>query len=216
MGASPIIVEDVSIWTAVFQGLLAFFSPCVLPLIPFFLSLLMERKCTSRICLFCVGFCASFALMGALSGFVGSRFETGYVGVVSGSLIITLSVLYILDIRTFRSPVKLLDRFGWDSRISGLILGSVVGLMWMPCSTPALAGALAMASLSGTALKGAVLLLAYSLGILVPFLVLGRPVSEIFYKMPDSLRKLVRVSIGVVMMAMGVGVLTGHPIILMR
>ncbi len=212
MGAKPILVEEVSFWMAIVQGLMAFFSPCVLPLIPFFLSLLLERRCTSKICLFCVGFCTAFSLMGAASGFIGSRFETNIIGIVAGAIMVFFSVLYILDVRTFKTPVRLLDKLGGGSKASGFVLGAAVGLMWMPCSTPVLAGALTMASLSGTAIKGALLLLAYSLGILIPFLVLGKPISDVFYRVPDAFKKVLRVSIGLLMAIMGIGVMTGHPL----
>lgn len=180
-----ITITQVDLWTALVHGLISFLSPCVLPLLPTFAALLLYDKAKnafSRIVGFFLGLSLTFASLGALSGLIGGFVSKSLLRYISGTLIILMALLFLFQVQLFRpKPVKL-GKFRAGGLLSGLGLGFGVGLVWIPCASPILASILAIAATKGTALKGAVLLFVYSLGISIPFLTIGGVVSKLFTK----------------------------------
>ncbi len=162
------------------EGIITFISPCLLPMLPIYLSYFAggrgDRSLKrTLICSvgFVLGFTVVFVAMGALAGTLGS-FLLKYrraVDVLSGLIVIFfgLSFLGVIKVNLFRGSQKQVDTSDlgfWSSALFGLVFS--VG--WTPCVGAFLGSALVMASQQGKALTGMLMLLAYSLGLGVPFL----------------------------------------------
>ena len=161
------------------EGIVTFISPCLLPMLPIYISYFAgggERSTgkTLRCALgFVLGFTAVFVAMGALAGTVGSfliRYQT-IVNIILGGIVILfgLNFLGVLNLNLFKgmkSDVKTADMNFW----SAFIFGVVFSVGWTPCVGVFLGSALMLASQQGSALVGTLMLLSYSLGLGVPFL----------------------------------------------
>ena len=161
------------------EGLVTFISPCLLPMLPIYLSYLAggsvneNRTSAFRNALgFVMGFSVTFIALGALAGTLGaalSRHQTA-VNAVSGLLVIIfgLNFLGVLKIPLFRGIRSGgIKKAGfWPSVLFGIIFS----IGWTPCVGAFLGSALMLASQQGSTLKGVALLVCYSLGLGVPFL----------------------------------------------
>ena len=160
------------------EGIITFISPCLLPMLPIYISYFSGggvrsvRKTVTTALGFVLGFTAVFVAMGALAGTVGSfltRHQTA-VNIISGVIVIFfgLNFLGVLKLNLFRGGVS------FDGRELGFwsaaLFGVVFSVGWTPCVGAFLGSALVMASQQGTALKGMGMLLSYSTGLGVPFL----------------------------------------------
>jgi cytochrome c-type biogenesis protein len=183
------MASDVSIFAALFAGVLSFLSPCVLPLVPPYLVYLagtsLERfaddepeprvrwETIGAACLFVAGFSTVFVALGASAASFGSliRIYADKLAIVAGVVIIIMglhflgltriALLYREKRVTIPKPVGL-----WGAYVMGLAFA----FGWTPCIGPILAVILAIAASEATVTKGALLLLVYSLGLGIPFL----------------------------------------------
>ncbi|WP_448379128.1 cytochrome c biogenesis CcdA family protein [Fervidobacterium sp.] len=175
-----LVQTDVSIWVALVHGLLSFFSPCVLPLIPGFIGIVLGgQKRFQRLAGFFIGFSVIFSLLGGFSSLLGT-FLAKYGDIlekVIGIGIITLGILYMLEIQIFKGKNANVWKFKNAGFVGGLILGGAIGFVWIPCSSPVLASILLIAA-QKSVLKGILLLFVYSLGISIPFLTIGAALSK--------------------------------------
>jgi cytochrome c-type biogenesis protein len=178
-------MEEVSLFVAFGAGLLSFFSPCVLPLVPVYLAsvcgteILESEAKRSRFPIFfhslsfVVGFAIVFVALGAAAGLAG--FAIG-----SHSLILKIGGGLLIAFGLF-----LLASLGATSGyLRSLLIGALFSLAWTPCIGPVLGGILTLAWSSETVWRGAYLLAVYSLGLGIPFLVIGIAF--------DSLRPILR------------------------
>ena len=165
-------------------GLISFASPCVFPLVPGYLSFVAggevreEKQPVVPILLFIAGFAAVFSALGAFTGAM-TRFLRSSAGIrISGAIIIAFGLLMLLYALRLGSPTlfaerrPLLDRVQ-PGRAWAFPLGVAFGAGWTPCIGPVLAGVLAIAGSQGGSLRGALLLFVYSLGLGLPFLLVG-------------------------------------------
>lgn len=161
------------------EGIITFISPCLLPMLPIYLSYFAgggERK-TKKTLLgatgFVLGFTVVFSALGALAGTLGGflkQHET-VVNIILGLIVIIFGLNYIgvFKLKLFnggKSRVKKTE-MGF---FSAFLFGMVFSVGWTPCVGAFLGSALAMASSEGNMLKGVIMLLLYSLGLGVPFL----------------------------------------------
>ena len=162
------------------EGVVTFISPCLLPMLPIYVSYFAgggqrstgkTLKCASG---FVLGFSLVFMAMGALAGTLGSflsRYQTA-VNVVCGLIIIVFGLNYlgVLKLKLFRgmSGSAKTENLNFGS---AMVFGIVFSLGWTPCVGTFLGTALMMAGQQGSALIGMGMLLCYSLGLGVPFLV---------------------------------------------
>lgn len=161
------------------EGIITFLSPCLLPMLPIYVSYFAgggersTRKTLTNALGFILGFTVVFVALGALAGTLGSFLKSHQtaVNIVSGLLVIFfgLSFLGVFRLSFFQG-----SRFRVDSEhmgfFSALIFGLIFSLGWTPCVGAFLGSALALASQQGHVVQGMVMLLAYSLGLGVPFL----------------------------------------------
>ena len=160
------------------EGIITFISPCLLPMLPIYISYFAgggERKTSKTVTCalgFVTGFTLMFMAMGALAGTVGSflrQYETA-VNIVSGLAVIFfgLSFLGVFKLKLFQGT-----RYSVDAKNMGffpaLVFGVVFSVGWTPCVGAFLGSALMLASQQGHVVEGMLMLLAYSLGLGIPF-----------------------------------------------
>jgi cytochrome c-type biogenesis protein len=209
-------------------GLLSFLSPCVLPLIPSYLSFIggaslgvPEETQRSRLqafyqtLAFVIGFSLVFVALGALfSAALGALGQlTRTVNIVAGLIVIALGANFLFD---FWKVLEMERRAHVTRRPSGLVgavlVGMAFGAGWAPCVGPILSSILLLAGSSGSVVQGLGLLLLYSLGLGVPFLLTGlffsaakRALQRLKPYMP-----LIRTVSGVFLIGVGLLILFGQ------
>ncbi|MBE5971984.1 MAG: cytochrome c biogenesis protein CcdA [Lachnoclostridium sp.] len=161
------------------EGIITFISPCLLPMLPIYISYFagggersMKKTLTGAIG-FVIGFTVVFTAMGALAGTLGSflKVHQTAINVISGLVVIFfgLNFLGILHINLFNGSRASMDTSNM-SFFSAMLFGVIFSLGWTPCVGAFLGSALALASQQGSILTGTLMLLSYSLGLGVPFI----------------------------------------------
>jgi cytochrome c-type biogenesis protein len=178
---------------AIFAGVISFASPCVLPLVPGYLSYaagMTEVRSRGRAALgsilFVLGFSALFISYGAIFGSLGSKISSNsnLISVILGLLTIAMGTVFLFNQKFYRSfkPV-------WKVR-AGLVgapmLGLLFGVGWTPCIGPTLAAVQTLSFQESSALRGAILSFAYCVGLGSPFILVG-----IFFDKSNRLRKFI-------------------------
>ena len=161
------------------EGIITFISPCLLPMLPIYISYFAgggERsvgKTLKGALGFVTGFTAIFVALGALAGTVGSfllEYQTA-VNILSGLVVIFfgLNFLGVFHLNLFRGSRRSVatDNMGF---FSALLFGVIFSVGWTPCVGTFLGSALMLASQQGHAVEGMLMLLAYSLGLGIPFI----------------------------------------------
>jgi cytochrome c-type biogenesis protein len=167
-------------------GLISFLSPCVLPLIPGYISFisgsslneLLEKKKINLIplILFSMGFSFVFILFGAAASFLGQILleNSQTLRVIAGLIIIvfSLQLIGIINISFLNFEKKIYTQKNNNIWFS-FIVGMAFGFGWTPCIGPILGSILALASTEETIFKAVILLTFYSLGLAIPFILSG-------------------------------------------
>ena len=225
-------MESVNILTAFAFGLLSFISPCVLPIVPGYISFISGvsfeemqnadsrsaiRKRIATNCLFFIlGFSLVFIALGASATAVG-HFLHEQLNIISKIAGIVIIVFGLHMIGVFKIPfLNYEKRFNTNAKPIGLLGTFLVGMAfafgWAPCIGPILAAILAIASQQDTVLKGTMLLGVYSLGLGVPFLVAGLSLT-LFYNAFNKLKRhlhKVEVVGGALLVVVGVLIMTNY------
>jgi len=160
-----------------FEGILTFISPCLLPMLPVYISYFAGGEANSRKTIknalgFILGFTLLFTAMGALAGTLGSflsKYQT-VVNIVSGLIVVFfgLSFMGIIKLNLFRGGTRM--QTGELGFFSSALFGVIFSVGWTPCVGAFLGSALMLASQQGHVLEGTLMLLSYSLGLGIPFL----------------------------------------------
>ena len=161
------------------EGIITFISPCLLPMLPIYISYFAgggersTKKTLTGAIGFVVGFTVVFTLMGALAGTVGSFLKEHQtaVNIISGIVVIFfgLNFLGVFKLNLFRGSDRSVDTSNMGF-FSAMFFGMIFSLGWTPCVGAFLGSALMLASQQGSVLVGTLMLLAYSLGLGVPFI----------------------------------------------
>jgi cytochrome c-type biogenesis protein len=182
-------------------GILSFLSPCVLPLVPGYVSLISgasvddlkssDRRMLSTVMLhsvtFILGFSFVFIVLGAAATGLGQLFNEyrHILARVAGVVVIIfgLHLTGILKIKALYADKRLHEVKGSSSALGSFVVGFAFAFGWTPCIGPILAGILALASQEDRVLKGVMLLAIYSLGLAVPFMLTSLGVDRflVFY-----------------------------------
>lgn len=220
--------ETISYQAALIAGLLSFFSPCILPLIPAYFSFITgysadeltrdsketRKKVIITTLVYVSGFSFIFILLGASASFLGGFISeyTYILRYIGGGIvfILGLHLLGIINIQTLnfekrvhytKKPIHLLGVF---------VIGMAFGAGWSPCIGPMLGSILIVAGNQETVAQGVLLLSVYSAGLALPFILLSFFVNRIFEIMKRASRAIVYVNktAGVFLVILGILLIT--------
>ncbi|MDA7594190.1 cytochrome c biogenesis protein CcdA [Candidatus Pelagibacter sp.] len=206
-------------------GLISFLSPCVLPLIPGYISyisgasldeLLANKKINLvPLILFTLGFSFVFIIFGAAASYLGQVLlqNSETLRIIAGLIIIifSLQLIGIININFLNFEKKIYTKKNNNIWFS-FIIGMAFGFGWTPCIGPILGSILALASTEETVFKAIILLSFYSLGLAIPFILSGYLMQR-FLMFSKNFRKninLVTKSGGVILLITGVLILTNQ------
>jgi len=212
------------------MGLVSFLSPCILPLIPSYVSYITgisyddlvskdARKKNVRVTLqhslaFVAGFSIIFVLLGASASLMG-QVLTQYLDVIRtvGGVLIIIMGVFVMDvvkIPFLQREAKLRLKNRPAGYIGTVIVGMIFGAGWTPCTGPFLGSVLTLAMDAATLGRGMVLLLFYSLGLGIPFILSALAISE-FLTHSGRVKKhfkTIKIVSGVVLIIMGILLIT--------
>ena len=164
---------------AFLEGIITFISPCLLPMLPVYISYFANgennRKRTfCNAVAFVAGFTAVFLVLGAFAGTVGAalkRYETA-VNIVTGGIVVILGLNFsgLLQIGLLNRTKKPDVEIKTENIFSTFLFGMIFSIGWTPCVGAFLGSAMMLASDRGTMTEGLLMLLVYSLGLGIPFL----------------------------------------------
>jgi cytochrome c-type biogenesis protein len=219
--------SGVGILAALAAGVVSFLSPCVLPLVPGYLSAVSGvsanelesagwRRVLGPSLLFVASFSAIFILLGLTATGLGSVLQDHkeLLTKIAGALIVLMGLLFVGSLFIVKLNREwhvnaLLDRAGKGGPI---VAGAAFAIAWTPCIGPTLGAILGAASLSGSAGHGALLLAVYSAGLAIPFILTAVAFSQMttaFDVVKRHYQAIVAVG-GVILIAMGVLIFTGE------
>jgi len=217
----------VGIFAALAAGVVSFLSPCVLPLVPGYLSAVTGvsaseldeagwRRVLGPSLLFVASFSAIFILLGLTATGLGSTLQNHkeLLTKISGALIIGMGVLFVASLFITRLNREwhveaLLERAG---RGGPIVAGAAFAIAWTPCIGPTLGAILTAASLSDSAARGAFLLAVYSAGLAIPFILTALAFSRMtsaFAVVKRHYQAIVALG-GVILIAMGILIWSGQ------
>jgi cytochrome c-type biogenesis protein len=219
--------SGVTILAALAAGVVSFLSPCVLPLVPGYLSAVSGvsvaeiddagwRRVLGPSLLFVASFSAIFVLLGLTATGLGSFLQDNkqLLTKISAALIIAMGVFFVASLFIARLNREwhldaLLERAGKGGPV---VAGAAFAIAWTPCIGPTLGAILAAASLTGSAARGAFLLAVYSAGLAIPFLLTAIAFSQMttaFAVVKRHYQVIVAVG-GLILIAMGILIWTGE------
>lgn len=204
------------------EGLITFISPCILPMIPIYVSYFMGESTNSKnkaflnSLFFVFGFTLIFTLMGAGASTFGIFFGkyNKIINVFCGILLILFGLNYIgiLNISLFQKSFKLKSNIKDFTFFNSFLFGIIFGIGWTPCVGPFLGSALMIASNSNKVLEGVLMLFSYSLGLGIPF-VLSSLLIDSLKQTFDFIKKnynMVNKISGSLLVVIGLFMVSGH------
>ena len=212
---------------AFLAGLISFLSPCVLPLIPGYISYisgtsynkLIEKKnnlVIVKTIFFTLGFSFVFVALGSTASFIGKFFliNSNILRIIAGSIIIFFSLHFIgiINFKFLNRDMKIFTGQYSNNLAFPLIVGAAFGFGWTPCIGPILGSILALAAIEETINKSILLLSFYSLGLAVPFIVSGILIDKFLF-FSKNYRKYISAVIkvgGTILLITGIAILTGQ------
>jgi len=225
-------IENISFFLAFIAGLLSILSPCVLPLLPSYVSYItgisfedltesnvskdVFRKTLFHSLLFICGFSFIFIFLGASASFLGKTLGQyqDMIARIGGGIIILFGLHLIGIIKfSFLQGEKKADLKEKPAGIFGSILvGVVFAAAWTPCVGPILGSILTLAAAKGNVASGVYLLTAYSLGFAIPFLLFSLFLNSFLFHFQKFRKHLRLVSIlsGILLLILGVSLITGY------
>ena len=206
-------------------GLISFLSPCVLPLIPGYISyisgqslqeILNQKKINFfPLILFCLGISTVFVLLGASASFLGQTLlqNSEILRIVAGIVIIifSLQLIGIINI-PYLNFEKRFDAKESRNILFPYVIGVAFGFGWTPCIGPILGSILALASIEETLSRAVILLILYSLGLAIPFVLSGYLIQR-FLLFSKNFRKNINIISkigGIILLVTGILILTNQ------
>ena len=212
---------------AFLAGLISFLSPCVLPLIPGYISYisgtslekLAQNKNNSvviKTIFFTCGFSIVFIGLGSTASYLGSFFlSNSHILRITAGLVIIIFSLQLVGIVNFKfmnKDIRIFTNKYNDNLSFPLIVGAAFGFGWTPCIGPILGSILALAAIEGNINKSVLLLSSYSLGLAIPFIISGILINR-FILFSKSFKKYIPVITkigGIILFLTGVAILTNQ------
>jgi len=215
----------IELFLAFGAGLISFLSPCVLPLIPGYISYVsgttLDEMINSKkinlypLILFTLGFTIVFVIFGATASYIGKIIlkNSETFRILAGTVIIVFSlhILKIINIQFLNYQKKINSNIS-PSILSSLLIGMAFGFGWTPCIGPILGSILLLASTEESVNRGILLLLFYSLGLAIPFILSGYLFQK-FLMISKNLKsniKLISNLGGVLLLVTGILIITNQ------
>jgi len=207
-------------------GLISFLSPCVLPLIPGYISYISgeslgdiiekQKKILLKTILFTLGFSLVFISFGATASLIGNLLleYSNVLRIIAGIIIIifSLQLIGILNLNFLNSEKRFQTKNYSNNLFFPVIVGGAFGFGWTPCIGPVLGSILTLAAVESSIGKGILLLSFYSLGLAIPFVLSGYGISK-FLEFSKNFRKniqIVSITGGVILLITGFLILTNQ------
>jgi cytochrome c-type biogenesis protein len=219
-------MSSITFLTAFTGGILSFLSPCILPLVPVYLANIAgasvltpdppdRRHIFLHTISFIVGFSLVFIALGASLGLLGAAMPQGVLEKVAGALLITFGIFLIAATKVpWLNYEKRLNfaRAKGTGYLRSLLIGVIFSLGWIPCVGPILGGILALAASSQTVWQGVYLLLAYCLGLGLPFIAVGLALGTAsrFIKWLSRHAFVTSIVAAILLISIGILMLTGY------
>ena len=205
-------------------GLISFLSPCVLPLIPGYISYISgeslgdivekQKKVILKTVLFSLGFSLVFISFGATASLIGNILleNSNTLRIIAGIIIIifSLQLIGILNLNFLNQEKRFQTKNYSNNLFFPVLVGAAFGFGWTPCIGPVLGSILTLAAVESSIGKGILLLSFYSLGLAIPFILSGYGISK-FLAFSKNFRKnikIVSVTGGVILLITGILILT--------
>ena len=212
---------------AFLAGLISFLSPCVLPLIPGYISYISgtsfdkikEKKrnlIIFKTIFFTLGFSFVFIALGSTASLLGKFFliNSNILRIVAGIIIIffSLQLIGVINLKFMNKDIRFFNYRYNNSLAFPLIVGAAFGFGWTPCIGPILGSILSLAALEDSLLTGIYLLSFYSLGLALPFIISGILINKyiFFSKNFKKYTPIIMKIGGIVLFLTGITILTGH------
>ena len=202
------------------EGIITFISPCLLPMLPIYISYFAgggersTKKTVVNALGFVLGFTLVFTALGALAGTLGSiliKYQT-IVNIVCGAVVIFfgLNFLGVLKLNLFRGMSGEIETENMGF-FSAMLFGMIFSVGWTPCVGAFLGSALMLASTQGQILKGVVMLLCYSMGLGIPFLISAVLIDKLksAFLFIKKNYYIINVICGIFLIIVGIGMASG-------
>lgn len=208
------------------EGIITFISPCILPLLPLYISYFAgdnlsraeknESSALTNSLGFVLGFTVVFTLLGGLAGSLGNliKRQSIILNIISGIIIIIFGLNYmgVIKIGFLEKTLKLNIKIKSFKFFSSVLFGIIFAIGWTPCIGTFLGSALMIAVNSRHIIKGIVMLLIYSLGLGIPFIICAVLIDNLketfnFIKKNYSIINYVS---GIMLVLIGISIMTGH------
>ena len=207
-------------------GFISFLSPCVLPLIPGYISYISgqtldkiikdNKSVLLKTIFFSIGFSIVFISFGITASFIGKLLisYSNQLRIIAGIIIILFSLQFIglINLKILNSETRFFTKNYNDNLIFPIIVGAAFGFGWTPCIGPVLGSILALAAIEENITKGILLLSFYSLGLAIPFIISGVLIDKFLF-FSKSIRKYISTITkvgGAILLLTGIAILTGQ------
>ena len=212
---------------AFLAGLISFLSPCVLPLIPGYISYISGTSLSKikeeeknlviiKTIFFTLGFSFVFITLGSTATFIGKFFliNSNIFRIIAGTIIILFSLQLIgfINFNFMNKDIRFFTNKYNNSLTFPLVVGTAFGFGWTPCIGPILGSIITLAALEESVGRGILLLSFYSLGLAIPFIISGILIDK-FLLFSKNFRKYILTVTkagGVILLLTGIAILTGQ------
>ena len=218
---------NTSISVAFLAGLISFLSPCVLPLIPGYISYISGTSLDKikekeknliffKTIFFTLGFSFVFIVLGSAASSIGKFFLTNsnIFRITAGIIIVffSLQIIGIVNLNFMNKDIRFFTNQYKNNLAFPFIVGMAFGFGWTPCIGPILGSIITLAALEENTSKGVILLTFYSLGLAIPFIAAGVLIDKflLFSKSFKKYTPAIAKSGGVILLLTGIAILTGQ------
>lgn len=206
------------------EGIITFISPCILPMIPLYISYFAGDRVNDKTKYnvlvnslgFVLGFTIIFTLLGTLAGSFGSfiKSQSNIINIISGLIVVIFGINYIglFKIQFLERSSKLTVQIKTFKFLSSILFGMIFAIGWTPCVGTFLGAALMIAVNSKDIMKGALMLLIYSIGLGIPFVICAVLIDKIKESFNFIKRnyKIINILSGIILIVVGFAIMTGY------
>lgn len=207
------------------EGIITFISPCILPLLPLYVSYFIggnEENSKSKYNAlinslgFVLGFTIIFTLLGTLAGTFGSfiKEQSVIINILGGFIVILFGANYmgIFKLPILERSLKIKAEIKTFKFLSSILFGIIFAIGWTPCVGAFLGTALMIAVNSQDILKGTIMLLIYSIGLGIPFIICAILIDKLkeTFNFIKRNYKVINMISGIILVIIGISIMTGH------